>query len=68
MFSEHDFLSQRARSSKEVTEADASLCALNPNLCALCVSTLLHWLRLRRARLCEVNTFWIHLSKFSNSV
>jgi hypothetical protein len=46
----HDFSSQRARSSKEVTEADAFLCDLDPNLCALCVSTPLLWLRLRRTR------------------
>jgi hypothetical protein len=49
-FSEHDFSSQRARSSKEVTEADVFLCDLDPSLCALCVSTPLLWLRLRRAR------------------
>ena len=45
LLSEHDFSSQRARSSKEVTEADAFLCDLDPNLCALCVSTPLLWLR-----------------------
>jgi hypothetical protein len=50
LFSKHDFSSQRARSSKEATEADAFLCDLDPSLCALCVSTPLLWLRLRRAR------------------
>jgi hypothetical protein len=48
--SEHDFSSQRARSSKEVTEADAFLCDLDPSLCALCVSTPLLWLGLRPSR------------------
>ena len=37
LFSEYDFSSQRARSSKEVTEADAFLCDLDSGLCALCV-------------------------------
>ena len=39
LFSEHDFSSQRAQGSKEATEADAFLCDLDPNLCALCVTT-----------------------------
>ena len=55
LFSEHGISSQRARSSKEVTEADAFLCDLDPSLCALCVSTPLLWLRLRRARLSGSN-------------
>jgi hypothetical protein len=41
--------SRRAQSSKEATEADAFLCDLDPNLCALYASTPLLWLRLRRA-------------------
>ena len=35
--SQPHFSSQRARSSKEVTEADPFLCDLDPSLCALCV-------------------------------
>jgi hypothetical protein len=35
LFFEHAFSSQRARSSKEVTEADAFLCDLDPSLWAL---------------------------------
>ena len=50
LFSEHDFSSQGARSSKEVTEADAFLCELYLSLCALCFSIPLLWLQLRRAR------------------
>jgi hypothetical protein len=50
LVSEHDFSSQRAQSSKEITETDAFLCDLDPSLCALCVSTPLLWLRLRRAK------------------
>ena len=50
ILSSEDFSSQRSRSSKEATEADAFLCDLDPRLCALCVSTPLLWLRLRHTR------------------